>query len=89
MNKEVLENKEVSDCLYFLLHCSLKDTEFETQREQFYEVYNYIEKLEETLKEIRNRIKDHVKEKSYNDEVNSNNVILGILDRIDKVLGDE
>lgn len=46
-------NKEVSDSLHFLLHCSLKDTEFETQREQFREVYFYIEKLENNWNELK------------------------------------
>lgn len=46
-------NKEVSDSLHFLFHCSLKDTDYTTQREQFRKVYFYIEKLEDTLKEIR------------------------------------
>ena len=41
-------NKEIDNCLHFLFHCSLKDTEFETQREQFREVYNYIENLKES-----------------------------------------
>ena len=33
MNETI--NKEVSDALHMLLHCALKDTEFETQKEQF------------------------------------------------------
>jgi hypothetical protein len=37
--------EEVSDALYFLLHCSLKDTRFTTQKEQFDIVYNEIEML--------------------------------------------
>lgn len=37
--------KEVSDSLHMLLHCALKDTEFETQKEQFDLVYNYINEL--------------------------------------------
>lgn len=46
-------NKEISDALHMLFHCSLKDTEYTTQREQFREVYNYIEKLEEENKKLK------------------------------------
>lgn len=42
-------NKEVEDALHMLLHCSLKDTEYETQFEQFKIVYDYITNLEEEL----------------------------------------
>lgn len=38
-------NKEVSDALHMLLHCALKDKEYETQKEQFEIVYKYIEEL--------------------------------------------
>ena len=38
-------NKEVSDALHMLLHCALKDKEFETQKEQFEIVYKHIEGL--------------------------------------------
>lgn len=40
-------NKEIIDALYMLLHCSLKDTEYETQKEQFKAVYDYICSLEQ------------------------------------------
>lgn len=42
-----IDNKEVSDALHMLLHCSLKDTEYETQKEQFQIVNAYIKQLEE------------------------------------------
>lgn len=48
---EPLKNKEVSDALHMLLHCSLKDKECETQVGQFHIVYNYIQELENKLKE--------------------------------------
>lgn len=47
-----LKNKEVSDALHMLLHCSLKDTEYETQRDQFKLVYNYIQQLEERNQDL-------------------------------------
>lgn len=46
-------NKEVSDALHMLFNCSLKDTEYTTQRKQFREVYNYIEKLEDENKKLK------------------------------------
>ena len=46
-------NKEVSDALHMLFHCSLKDNEYTTQREQFREVYNYIEYLEIENKKLK------------------------------------
>lgn len=46
-------NKEISDALHMLFHCSLKDTKYTTQREQFREVYNYIEKLEDENKKLK------------------------------------
>ena len=45
-------NKEISDALYMLLHCALKDKEFETQKEQFDMVYNHIEKLNNKINKI-------------------------------------
>ena len=52
-------NKEIEDALHTLLHCSLKDTEYETQVEQYKIVRNYITNLEqenEKLKENYERI---------------------------------
>lgn len=46
MNKEVLTNKEVSDALHCLFHCARKDSNYETQYQQFRLVYDYIEQLE-------------------------------------------
>lgn len=31
----MLKNKEITDALCLLLHCSLKDTEYDTQKAQF------------------------------------------------------
>ena len=57
-------NKEISDALHMLLHCALKDKEYETQKEQFDIVYKHIEelhnKIDKLLKEnesLRARIK--------------------------------
>ena len=47
-----IDNKEVNDALHMLLHCSLKDTEYETQKQQFQIVNAYIKQLEEENKEL-------------------------------------
>lgn len=46
MELKRLDNKEVEDALHMLLHCAVKDKQYETQREQFYLVYKYIQELE-------------------------------------------
>lgn len=48
--------KEISDSLHFLLHCSLKDVRFETQREQFEFIYKYIENLEKENQELQEQL---------------------------------
>lgn len=48
-----LRNNEVLDALCMLLHCSLKDKEFKTQRQQFFIIYSYIRQLE-YLEDIKN-----------------------------------
>ena len=53
-----IDNKEVSDALHMLLHCALKDTDFETQKQQFEIVNAYIKQLEEENKS---------KQKAYDD----------------------
>ena len=53
MEEKETDSKEVSDALHMLLHCSLKDTEFETQKEQFEIVNAYIKQLEEENKELK------------------------------------
>lgn len=62
-------NKEIEDALHMLLHCSLKDTEYETQREQFEFIYKYIENLEkenQKYKEVINKLKNKTKENIEN-----------------------
>ena len=51
-------NKEIEDALHTLLHCSLKDTEYETQREQFEFIYKYIENLEEENQELKKQLEE-------------------------------
>ena len=70
-------NKEIEDALHMLLHCSLKDTEYETQREQFEFIYKYIENLEEENQELHNKIDKAIeyiesKEYEYGDEEQDN-----------------
>lgn len=50
-----VDNKEVSDALHMLLHCSLKDTEYVTQVGQFNIVSKYIKQLETENKELKNK----------------------------------
>ena len=51
------DNKEVNDALHMLLHCALKNTEYETQKQQFQIVNAYIKQLEEENKQLE-AIKD-------------------------------
>lgn len=48
-----IDNKEVNDALHMLLHCALKNTEYETQKQQFEIVNAYIKQLEEENEELR------------------------------------
>ena len=62
-------NKEIDDAWHMLLHCSLKDTEYETQREQFEFIYKYIENLEkenQKYKEVIDKLKNKTKENIEN-----------------------
>ena len=49
-------NKEIEDALHMLLHCSLKDTEYETQVEQYKIVRNYITNLQQENQKFQERI---------------------------------
>lgn len=44
------DSKEVLDALHMLLHCALKDKEFDTQKEQFQLINSYIKQLEDKTK---------------------------------------
>ena len=46
-------NKEIEDALHTLLHCSLKDTEYETQVEQYKIVRKYITNLQQENKKYK------------------------------------
>lgn len=46
-------NKEIEDALHTLLHCSLKDTEYETQFEQYKIVRDYITNLQQENKQLK------------------------------------
>lgn len=52
--EEKIEYKEVQDALYVLLHCSLKDKEYGTQKQQFDLVMNYIDRLQKENEELKN-----------------------------------
>lgn len=62
-------NKEIEDALHMLLHCSLKDTEYETQVEQYKIVRKYITNLQqknEQLNNILTKLKKWLKETRIN-----------------------
>ena len=52
-------NKEIEDALHTLLHCSLKDTEYETQVEQYKIVRNYITNLQQENKKLNGAIQTY------------------------------
>ena len=54
MDKRI--NKDISDALHFLLNCSLKDTKYETQKEAFYEIHDYIYYLEQKIAKTKDVI---------------------------------
>lgn len=60
-----IDNKEVNDALHMLLHCALKNTEYETQKQQFQIVNAYIKQLEE-----ENKALEEEKEQYKNDYFN-------------------
>lgn len=49
-------SKEIEDALHMLLHCSLKDTEYETQFEQYKIVRNYITNLQKEKDTLYNAL---------------------------------
>ena len=53
----IVMNKEIEDALHTLLHCSLKDTEYETQVEQYKIVRNYITNLQQENQKYKEVIK--------------------------------
>ena len=57
-------NKEISDSLHFLLHCSLNDARFETQREQFEFIYKYIENLVKENQELQKQL-EYLRSREY------------------------
>lgn len=57
-------NKEISDSLHFLLHCSLNDARFETQREQFEFIYKYIENLVKENQELKKQL-EYLRSREY------------------------
>ena len=74
MNENI--NKEVSDALHMLLHCALKDTEFETQKEQFHIVYDYIEKLEAETNNVITRKKYRQTKKTLKGQIRKLNFVI-------------
>lgn len=99
MNETI--NKEVSDALHMLLHCALKDKEFETQKEQFHIVYDYIEKLEAELNNTVTRKKYRQTKKTLKGQIRESNAVIDEMAKciyeiakikpmtVDKLLGDK
>lgn len=50
-------SKEIQDALSVLFHCSLKDTEYTTQKQQYKMVLDYIEQLEKENRALKKRTK--------------------------------
>ena len=65
-------NKEVIDALSMLLHCALKDTTYETQKEQFNFVITYIEDLEKKLDKAIEMLLEYHMPCEMNDFMNKN-----------------
>ena len=64
-------NEEIEDALHMILHCSLKDTEYETQVEQYKIVRKYITNLQQENKQLKdnwNKLKEYINIKLYNTE---------------------
>ena len=82
-------NKEIEDALHMLLHCSLKDTEYETQVEQYKIVRNYITNLEQENKQLKdnwNKLKEYAKE-----VISTDNELYGtdLLDKMEELEGSD
>lgn len=54
--EEDIKYEEVQDALCVLLHCSLKDKEYETQKQQFDSVMNYIDRLQKENEKLKEEI---------------------------------
>lgn len=68
----IVMNKETEDALHMLLHCSLKDTEYETQVEQYKIVRKYITNLQQENKQLKNNwnmLKEYIRKNIIYDDV--------------------
>ena len=81
-------NKEIEDALHMLLHCSLKDTEYETQVEQYKIVRNYITNLEQENKQLKdnwNELKKWLEENESFDDYCNETTFTSVLDKIQEL----
>lgn len=83
-DKEDIDSKEVTDALCMLLSCALKDKEFETQKEQFHIVYDYIKELE-NFKNAWEELKQDCKEVEKDDDC----VLFSRLEQLERIYGIE
>lgn len=74
-------NKEIEDALCMLLHCSLKDTEFETQFEQYKIVRNYITNLQQENEDLKKQLEEVTED--YKRMLDNFNVKVDILQRVE------
>ena len=81
-------NKEIEDALHMLLHCSLKDTEYETQVEQYKIVRNYITNLEQENKQLKdnwNELKKWLEENESFDDYCNETTFTSVLDKMQEL----
>ena len=81
-------NKEIDDALHMLLHCSLKDTEYETQVEQYKIVRNYITNLEQENKQLKdnwNKLKKWLEENESFDDYCNETTFTSVLDKMQEL----
>lgn len=78
-------NKETEDALCMLLHCSLKDTEYETQVEQYKIVRNYITNLQQENKQLKdnwNELKKWLEENESFDDYCNETTFTSVLEKM-------
>lgn len=86
-------NKEIEDASHTLLHCSLKDTEYETQKEQFKIVYDYIQNLQNKINKAMDLREENQKLKgaieTYDILLKSNVKSTKVIEELEKWLAEQ
>lgn len=86
-NISEIDSKEANDALHMLLHCALKDTEYETQKEQFEIVNSYIKKIEKREEKMLELIEKY-EEIALNDRYNFR-IYYKVIDDLKEIVGEE